>query len=102
MNLAWLHKQSTPKNHSETDTERLDRLEGAFRQLLLEWEDTYERIQRLMARINKRARDLTRREETAEDAPRATNDQLNGVDPISAQILARRHRVSPRIDGSAG
>lgn len=101
MKIAWFNKPSTSKNSSETDAERLDRLEAGFRQLLLEWEDSYERLHRLMARVNKRARDLAAREEGPQEAPGPTNGSQPGVDAISAAIIARRNRVPPRTDRSA-
>ena len=105
MKIAWFHKPSTSKNPSETVTERLDRLEAGLRALLLEWEDTYERVHRALARLNKRTRDAAEREarepqETPQDDPQTTIPGLEGMDPISAAIHRRRARVSSRPNGS--
>jgi len=104
MKIAWFHKPSTLKDPSETVQQRLDRLEAGLRQLVLEWEDTYERVMRALRRLNKRHQDLAAREdreqaETHEDAPGATQPAFPGLDPISRKILERRARVPPRIDG---
>lgn len=99
--MGLFSRQSvTPPPQPPTDTtlERLDRLESALRMLQGEWEDTYERIMRALRRLNKRAQDQAAREEKeAEEAPQlALGSTINGqpgLDPISAQILARRARA---------
>jgi len=96
MDFAWLHKKSTQENPSETLDQRVAALEAGMRQLLLEWEDSYERLHRLMARVNKRYRDQAEQEKkTHEDAPGPPNAAAPGLDPISAAIHARRARGLP-------
>lgn len=107
MKIAWFHKPSTREDPSETLAERVQRLEAGLRQLNMEWEDTYERMHRLMARVNKRYRDFHAAEDAAEekrqDAPGGTISNGSGLDPISAAIHARRSRaVPPRANGSEG
>lgn len=86
----------------DTNARRILALEADMKSLRSEWEDLYDKVLRLLRRLNKRAQDLQAREETPEDAPEPTNGGPMGIDPISAKILARRARVSPRSDGSDG
>jgi hypothetical protein len=72
--------------------ERLETLERAVRSLRLDWEDTYEKIARLMSRIAKRQA-LAARAETAEDAPESPNAEGPALDDFSQRVLAQRsHR----------
>lgn len=106
MKIALFNRPSTSKTPAGTLEERVQLLEANIRTLSLEWEDTYERIMRALRRLNKRAQDQKERDakedENAQEAPGATIPEYPGVDPISAKILARRARVSPRSDGSHG
>ena len=61
-------------------------LKTANKHLELEWEELYDKVRRQMSRMSKRS---------AVDAPPLINDEpavepADGVDPISAQILALR------------
>ncbi len=69
----------------ELDTE-VRTLKTANKHLELEWEELYDKVRRQMSRMSKRS---------AVDAPPLPNvepieDEIDGVDPISAEILARR------------
>lgn len=85
-------------------------LQDDMRRLKLEWEDTYERVHRALARLNKRARDAAAAEEARQDAPGATiSPEVASypapipMDPISAAIHARRARaLQTRPNGSEG
>jgi hypothetical protein len=78
--------------------ERLERLERAFQGMRLDWEDTRDKLNRLVQRFVKRAEVIERSEQTAE----AANASLTGsttasraLDPISQRILDRRARLFP-------
>lgn len=83
--------------------ERIETLERASRSLRLEWEDTLEKLTRIIGRLSKRAalerqRALaaTAEGETAEDAPGSPIGGPDGggheLDPFSQRVKAlRRH-----------
>jgi hypothetical protein len=71
--------------------DRLELCERQLKAIRLEWEDTYERITRLMGRIAKRQALEARRAETAEDAPEDAIPEQRELDPFSQKILAQRH-----------
>jgi len=73
--------------------ERIETLERAISGLRLEWSDTYEKIVRMMGRINKRAALVAAAAETIrEDAPGSTEPAGVPTDPFSEQVRAiRRH-----------
>ena len=73
--------------------ERIETLERGLRGLRLDWEDTYEKISRILSRISKRAAlAAARGAETPEDAPQSTNAEQPALDPFSEQVLALRRR----------
>lgn len=68
--------------------DRLDKLERQVKDLRLDWDLTFEKFQRLAARLAKRAE---RAEEAAEDPPRHTNgDSLTIRNPLAAALLGRK------------
>jgi hypothetical protein len=84
----------TQKPASPDLRERLEVLERSFKSLRLEWDETYDRVSRLMGRIAKRAAlDQKRAEEASDVDPGSTNGPPPDVDDFSKQVLAlRRHR----------
>jgi len=100
--LALFSKKRPAEPPDTSAIARVIVLEAEMKGMRAEWENAYELIMRALRRLNKRARDLAAKEENDEEPVGATNSLPPGIDPISAQILARRHRVPPRIDGSAG
>jgi hypothetical protein len=77
--------------------ERVDRLGTERKELLADWEAMYDKFLRLLRRFNQRER----RAAEAPEQPAAADD---GLDPISAQIIARRNRAlrnvpGPRVQG---
>lgn len=56
---------------------RLAELEHQIRLLRLEWEETYDKVHRLLGKVSRRQAELARRE----DAPGSTNDEAGGVRP---------------------
>lgn len=81
-----------PKPASPDLVERIETLERGLRSLRLDWDDTYEKIARMMGRIAKRQA-LAARAETAEDAPESSNGEGPVLDDFSQRVLAQRsHR----------
>jgi hypothetical protein len=76
------------KDPSPDLLERIDALERGHKRMRLEWEETYDKVARMMGRIAKRAK----LDETREDAPGSTIPGGMGADPMSQAILARRRR----------
>ena len=69
--------------------ERIHSLETANKQLGLEWEELYDKVRHQMSRMSRRAKaDVAENGEDFEPNPDASG--VDGVDPISAKILARR------------
>jgi GrpB-like predicted nucleotidyltransferase (UPF0157 family) len=64
----------------------VERLERGFRDLLADWDQTYEKFAKLNARMAKRAKRELMQAELEEAAP----IEPNGTDPVSAQILQWR------------
>lgn len=81
-------------NHSKPDdpslVERVETLERALKNLRLEWEETYDKLNHAVKRLQKRERDAPGIEPPTEPG----TDPLKDLDPISQAIWARRRRVS--------
>ena len=68
---------------------RLSTLEAEQRNLKLEYLETYDKVNRMMARVAKRAAlDNPKPPDPPEDPP----DEFSAMDPISAEIHRRRAR----------
>jgi hypothetical protein len=74
-----------PPQHEE----RLADLERGWRKMRLEWEDTFERLDKVMGRLNARARTEARRQEEGDG-----QQPVNTVDEINRAILEGRFNVS--------
>jgi hypothetical protein len=85
MRLFNIFAQNPPDSHLE---ERVESLERGLKGLRLEWEETYDRISRLMSRIAKRAAVAQAKE--AEDDPGDANGEEPVLDPLSQKIMALR------------
>ena len=74
--------------------ERIETLERGLRNLRIDWDDTYEKLTRILGRITKRdALARARGAETPEDAPESTNGAPPVLDPFSEQVMQLRgHR----------
>ena len=74
---------SPPPPHALTpETIRIDRLEHDVRMLRLEWEETYDKVHRLLGKVARRHGAMLAAEKAAdEDAPGPTNGQSVGVGP---------------------
>lgn len=90
----WPFSPKRAPDPSPALIERIETLERGLRGLRLDWDDTYEKLTRILGRITKRAALAeARREETAEDAPGSTNDEAPVLDDFSQRVLAARaHR----------
>lgn len=75
------------QRHLETLSSRLDKLEGLQRALKLEYLETYDKVQRLMSRVSKRAA-LDR--SPPDPDPEEVQDEFSHMDKISAEIMRRR------------
>jgi chromosome segregation ATPase len=104
--------------HKESDSARFDRIEAKIRvldddldkqirqnkALHLEWEQTYDKLAHLMARITKRRAALEREQQALEEAPQpsgTTNRQPAGLSPIIGTHddlleMRRRNGLLPR------
>jgi phage shock protein A len=76
--------------------ERLEKVERAIAGLRLDWEETYDKMVKLVQRYTKRAEVIAQSEEQAQPA----NGSLTGsttatkqLDPMSKRILERRSRI---------
>lgn len=68
--------------------ERMEKLERKVRDIQVDWELTYEKFQKLAARLAKRAE---RAEEAAQEPPGHTNgDSLTIRNPLAAALLGRK------------
>lgn len=68
--------------------ERLEKLERTVKALQVDWDLTFEKFQRLAARLAKRAE---RAEEAAQDdAGRTNGDSLTIRNPLAAALLGRK------------
>lgn len=87
--------------------ERCESLERANKNMKLEWEESYDKLHHLMARVTKRAvqlrRDQERVETDSQTAPEAS--ESNGGEPLRGNYLGthgllqearRRHGLLPR------
>ena len=77
---------------------RMDELEKAQRQTMLAVEDALDRVFHWMQRTSARSKALQAKEE----APSAAPAGGDGLDPISAKIIARRSRTLVRRDEEEG
>jgi len=68
-------------------TEQVNLLERSFRNLELDYLQTYDKVKRLMSRVAKRAAIDDRRPDEPE---LETQDKFSHLDPISADIMRRR------------
>lgn len=96
----WWSKKEAPESRSELE-ERLRKVEGGLRALELEFESLYDKTRQALGRMMKR-------KETSDapepfDAPSPTSSSgsspANGVDPVSARILALRRGPKVRPGG---
>jgi len=94
---------SPPPPHALTpETIRIDRLEHDVRMLRLEWEETYDKVHRLLGKVARRHGAMLAAEKRAdEDAPGSTNGQdpkpevppnFHGAPVPSSAHLATRFR----------
>lgn len=73
--------------------ERLETLERGLRGVRMEWDDTYEKLMRILGRITKRAALAQRRgAETPEDAPESRETEQPVLDDFSQRVMAQRSR----------
>jgi len=70
-----------------TLTEQVSLLERSFRNLELDYLQTYDKVKRLMSRVAKRA---AIDEPTGGDAELPIQDKFSHLDPVSAEIMRRR------------
>lgn len=80
-------RQESPPGYDELN-DRLDRLERNEKLLELEWENVYNKLRALLARLNKREERAA--EAYPENYPR--QPEPNGGDDIDRQIALRRGR----------
>lgn len=66
--------------------ERMDKLERKVRDIQVDWELTFEKFQKLAARLAKRAE---RAEAASQDAPGPTNGDRVIHNPLAARLLGR-------------
>lgn len=66
-------------------------LQSANKRLQLEWTETYDKVRHQLSRMARRG-ELTNGKDPAEIVPGDDNAD-DGIDPISAKILARRSRM---------
>ena len=89
----WPFKQ---KPASPDLVERIETLERGLRNLRIDWDDTYEKLTRILGRITKRdALARARGAETPEDAPGSHEPEPAATDPFSQQVLALRRHGRP-------
>lgn len=100
--LEWLRTGKRREDAPEDLWERQRRLESSQRALQLEWEETYDNIRRLLAKIAKREKSaaLTDGHDAPEDdaltpttgSPTASGDQFR----LNQLLIRRRNGVLPR------
>lgn len=77
-------------------SERLETTERQVKALKLEWEDTYDRLRRLMGRVAKRAlRDEARVEE--DDPPPAAAAPTSNIGPVHGLLSPRQREIQQEI-----
>lgn len=105
-------KLFTRKEIREADntvSDRLAEVERALRLLQLEWADT---LDRLTSKMNRIARERQRLEEVQRESGEsvqhlsdedvaAGSGHLPHLDPVSERILARRNRLTHRVNGGS-
>jgi hypothetical protein len=79
-----------PKPAPTALLERLETLERGQRSLRLEWEDTLEKLTRIIGRINKRAALERVAAQAAAEGPSEAPGSPEAADPASAAVLAFR------------
>ncbi len=80
--------------------DRILTLEGQVKALRLEWDDTFERLERILGRLNKRAARAAQADAEPHDpeagkglvAGDGKDPFLEALDPISRQVWERRRR----------
>lgn len=84
--------------------ERQTKVERAFKELELDWLHALDKLKSLMGRIAKRAEVIERGAIPADGTAPLTPGRSPGagVDPISAQILARRNRLASQLPDRQG
>lgn len=106
--MGWFSTRSEKK--IQDMEERLEKLESGFKSLRFEWEDAYDKLRTITARFAKRAQQIEKHEQLAEqgnDSPTGlstgTAPPATMLDPVSRRILERRARLFPpvRKEGSA-
>jgi len=101
---VWLFESFKAHRKLKDLDERLSTVEREMKALKMEWEDTYDRLRRVVQRVAKRAEIVERAEraqgeqetEGAEENTGLATPVVPGLDPISQKILARRHRLANR------
>lgn len=108
--MAWWSKNEpkiVPPDVREdlrTVSSQLDKLEREVKSLRLEWEESYDKLHHLMARITKRQKAAQTEQETLQDASQSTNGREAGgpLPPAPAGMHNRlmamrsRHGLLPR------
>jgi hypothetical protein len=75
--------------------ERVEKVERAIAGLRLDWEETYDKLVKLVQRYTKRAEVIERSEQpdaTANVSPTGSTTVSPQLDPISRRIMERRSR----------
>jgi len=78
--------------------ERLENLERDAKRLRGEWDDAYDRLQKLVGRFSKRAQQIDQHEEAAATeagTPTGSTTVTSALDPVSRRIIERRQKLFP-------
>jgi hypothetical protein len=78
--------------------EALEKLEREMKAIRGEWDDSYDRLMKLVGRFTKRAQQIEQHEAetvTEQEIPTGSGTGTARLDPISQRILDRRQRMFP-------
>jgi len=92
--LKWFRSDPTPEDVLRTVRDQLGQLERGLehqqadvKTLRLEWEETYDKVHKMMQRMNKRARDAEKKLELE-----TSDSSESGVSSFRDRVLSRRRQ----------
>ncbi len=94
----WPFTEISTRRKLKDAVERLENLERDAKRLRGEWDDAYDRLQKLVGRFTKRAQQIEQHEEQAQTeaaTPTGSQTESSHLDPMSRRILERRAKMFP-------
>lgn len=91
--MRWFHKDDSRVSDC---LERVAKLERAYRELELDWNNTYDKLRTMMARIAKRA-EFVQNHERPQDPEGSDLPTDSSVSPLWSKLTPRQKQIQQQV-----